>query len=392
MKIDKKNWRHWWYLIRSGVYLLIASVLRLVLPRQKSVMLYAHKYNGNQKAFFEYIQALSKQQNVIDCYFLTLDPKYFKVMQTIPELNGRALHLGRFRDVLKVARSSAIITDHGMHTLIILNKLSNIPFVDVWHGIPYKGFTAENFSWLQIYTEIWTTSPEIRKVYAKKFNLPLNRIFATGYARVDVMINKTLKKKEILKQYKIKEGFRKYVLIAPTWQQDDKGRSIVPFGLTPKEFFDTVNQVAKKNKSLVIFRAHLNANDNISIKRYSNVMVMPYSTYPVAEDFLYIADVLVTDWSSIAFDYLPLDRPVVFLDVPAPFKNGFTVGPKYRFGDVAKDGKELGDQLDKCLKDPNGFLKKHKRIYNETKRFIYGDTLDGKAAERYYKRLTKLVK
>ena len=40
------------------------------------------------------------------------------------------------------------------------------------------------------------------------------------------------------------------------------------------------------------------------------------------EDFLKISNILITDWSSIALDYIVLDRPVFFLDVPNPFKDG----------------------------------------------------------------------
>lgn len=391
MKIDKKNWRHWLYLLRSAVFLVIASLLRPLMRQTQSAVLYGHKFNGNLKAFYDYYLSLPDEERHTKLVFLTLDPKYYTTARQIEDLNGSLLYLGKFRDVLKVARSKAIITDHGMHTLVILNKLTNIPFIDVWHGIPYKGFTPENFSFFKPYSEMWTTSKKIRELYEKLFELDKSKIYATGYARVDAFVNNSLSRKQIIHRYGLPTKSQKFVLIAPTWQQDDKGRSIVPFGMKAKEFFELLNDTAKKHKATIIFRAHLNASDNIKLNKLSNVILKPYSTNPVAEDYLYISDVLITDWSSISFDYLPLDRPTIFLNVPAPFKNGFTVGPEHRFGSIADSPDSLISQLTDAVSKPSVFMEKYRTNYDKTKSYIYGNTLDGKSAARYYDRLKKVI-
>jgi hypothetical protein len=76
-------------------------------------------------------------------------------------------------DLMKVASADCIISDHGLHALQLLLKLSDITFVDVWHGIPFKGFTADDFTIQQQYDEIWVSSALLKDSMSK--NLVLRR-------------------------------------------------------------------------------------------------------------------------------------------------------------------------------------------------------------------------
>jgi CDP-glycerol glycerophosphotransferase len=118
---------------------------------------------------------------------------------------------------------------------------------------------------------------------------------------------------------------------------------------------------------------------------------MPYGHYEVVEDFLNIADILVTDWSSIGIDFLPLGRPAIFLDVPAPFKKGFELGPEHRYGDVVKSFNALKKALEKYLDKPAVFDRKHNKDMKMTTQVAYGETLDGHSLDRYFDRLEQLL-
>jgi len=157
------------------------------------------------------------------------------------------------------------------------------------------------------------------------------------------------------------------------------------------EFFDALENLGKRNNATIIFRVHLNTGDTINIDQYDYVKVMPYSKYPVAEEFLFISDILVTDWSSIATDYLPLKRPTIFLDVPAPFSKGFTLGPEHRFGEVVGSMEELTTSVEKYMDAPEAFLEKYSDSIEQTIEAAYGDTLDGQARERYILNLKRVL-
>jgi CDP-glycerol glycerophosphotransferase len=390
MKIDRSNPRHWWYLGVSLLWVVFALCLRPLRTRRfNNVILYGHKFNGNLKALSDYF--VSRKDPKLKVYFLTLDVGYGKELEQT-KTSAQVLFMTRFRDMLKVGQGDVIITDHGLHTLTFINKFTSIKFVDVWHGIPYKGFVPKDLAPQHSYTEVWVSSPWMRDVYIKDYGFQPSIVKVTGYARVDRLVNNSYSVDTLRKKYGISPEFKKIVLVAPTWQQDDKGRSIVPFGVSEADFFKSLNNTAKKLRALIIFRAHLNVDNAASYQSLPHVKNMPYVMYPDAEEFLAISDVLVTDWSSVAFDFLPTRRPVIYLDVKAPFKNGFTIGPKYRFGDVVSGLQQLSESIVNAVNNPDDYKKKYAAIMDETGELAYGDNQDGQTCERSYKRLEDLLR
>jgi CDP-glycerol glycerophosphotransferase len=158
-----------------------------------------------------------------------------------------------------------------------------------------------------------------------------------------------------------------------------------------KAFFDALEAAGKRNNATVIFRAHLNTGDSINVKQYDHIRLMPSSLYPVAEEFLFVSDLLVTDWSSIAIDYLVLKRPTLFLDVPAPFSKGFTLGPEHRFGEIVDSMGKLVSSIEKYIQKPEAFLEKYEKQMRHTIKAAYGSTLDGRARDRYLMNLKKMI-
>jgi CDP-glycerol glycerophosphotransferase len=98
--------------------------------------------------------------------------------------------------------------------------------------------------------------------------------------------------------------------------------------------------------------------------------------------------VLVCDWSSIAFDYLLLDRPTIFLDVEAPFAKGFSLDPSYRFGAIVADMQDLMSRLEQYLTEPDEYRKQFAAKSAEIRQKVYGEFADGISADRCVLQLT----
>jgi len=384
MKFDKHNLRHWIYLLITTANIFISLPFRLFKPRKPIIILYGHKLNGNLIAFYEYMEREHGKE--FDMYYLTMDRKYFKEVKQ----NFRSLSSENPIHMIKVARSSAFITDHGLHSLIIYHKLTSIKFFDTWHGIPYKGFDEEDMKALHNYTQTWVTSKSMQKIYINKYGFDKSRVKVTGYARVDAMAANTYDKKDLLRKYGVEGDYKARILIAPTWKQDDQGRSIFPFDTDAKTFLGKLNDMAMKNNALVMFRAHLNSKDKMDVK-LDRVRFFSFDKYPVTEEILYITDILVSDWSSIAFDFLVMRRPTIFLEVKPPFAKGFTYDASYRFGEVVKNMDELTDSLATYVKKPQQFDTKYGKLMEKVSNEVYDLNTDGRSAERYYKCLVKAL-
>lgn len=390
MKIDRRNHEHLTALFISGTNSCIAAVARPFIRQKntpnKIIIFYGHTLNGNLKAFYDYLLDVEGYNP----YFLVLDKKYFKRIRSETTHPNTILNSLSLKDMLIVARADAFIASHGLHLFTPLIKLTNIKFIDVWHAVSYKGFSVEDFKFLRAYDEIWVSSEAMRQLYINRYKQNGKKVKITGYGRTDLLVGNNLNKNEIIHKYSIAKA-KKYILIAPTWLQDTKGREIIPFGVDKKLFFSKLDKLAKKHSAHIIFRTHLNSGDAIHVHGLTNTSFMPYSKYEVVEDFLYLSDILVTDWSSIAIDFLPLKRPTIFLDVKAPFKAGFNLGPENRYGDIVSDFSHLLQSLEQNLKDPQSFQRRHNKAMKHTTKTAYGNTLDGESLRRYFVNLKRLV-
>ena len=384
MKVDRGNPRHWLWLALSGAFALLALALRWLPWRRRpaGVVLYGHKLAGNLAALLA--RSRREADGELSLVFLTLDPEHHRELQAagVPSVLACSP-----RCVPLLARARALVTDHGLHALAPLARFGGLLRVDVWHGIPFKGFDADDFRVQRAYEETWVASPSQRRLWIERFGFEPERVFATGYARTDALVAP----EEDLEAVRARLGLmrtrgRKVVLFAPTWRQDAAGRSIFPFDASAEAFFAALEAACREADALVLFRAHLNTLA-LPAALGDRVIAVPQATHPDTEAVLRLADVLVCDWSSIAFDYLLLDRPTLFLDVPAPFAKGFSLGPEYRFGDIVGDLPALQAALAGALRDPDGYRARFGARHAAVRAEVYGDCADGHAARRGLERL-----
>ncbi len=387
MRINKKNPLHWLQLILFGITVLTTLFLRLFIAHKKKqiVILYGHKLNSNLKSIYDYSNSL--KNSPIDVYYLTMDSVYFRELK---EKNINVLLSRHVSNAKLLAQSNCVISDHGLHLLIFLLKLSKIKFIDVWHGIPFKGFDADDFKDQHQYTEVWVTSKLLKTLYTEKFGFKSERVHDIGYARTDILINNKTNIADIKTSIGIKDLNKKIILFAPTWKQDENKRNIFPFNQSEDSFLRAVDRLSEEISAICIFRTHLNTNGSKQ-KNYKNIIYAPHSVFPNTEEILLTADIMVCDWSSIAFDYLLLDRPTVFLDIAPPFKKGFSLDGSYRFGEIVKDFDSMLLVIKQYIIAPEIYWKEHGEKAQKIKKELYDNNADGFTSKRCLNRLNKLI-
>jgi len=384
VKINKGNPVHWLYLVLFGLN-VISTILGRPFRRKsnrKLVVLYGHRLTGNLAAIYEFIKAFPGLG--MEVTFLALEPGYHRQLQAQGRSSVLALSPGCTRCLV---RADAIISDHGLHALLPLLALSNIKFFDVWHGIPFKGFDPDDFRVQHHYDEVWVASPHLQRMYVQRFGFEAEKVQVTGYARTDPLVRPHESARQIRKRQGL-PGERKLVLFAPTWKQDSNNRDVLPFGLDGPTFYRELNDLALRLDSIIVMRAHLNTRDAaFSASDHERIIQLPYARHPDTEGILLASDVLVCDWSSIAFDFLLLNRPTVFLDVEPPFAKGFSLGPEYRFGAIARDFPEMLSFLERYIDAPAEYIEEFSDRAAQIRHEIYGAFADGFAARRCVERL-----
>lgn len=390
MKIDKGNPVHWLLLLAFFVLSGVGAMLRLGRSRRAEglVVLYGHKLNGNLLALHQYMVACPEAR--LSPVFLTMDRSYRDELRAAGVQCCWASGVGCAR---LLAKASALASDHGLHAMQPwhgLYRRLGMRFVDVWHGIPFKGFDADDFRLQHRYDEIWVASNLCRHLYVERFGFRPERVVVTGYARTDRLLKPGADKTTIRRSLGL-PSTGPLMLFAPTWKQDATGRSLYPFGCQEHEFLGALSALAARDGGSVVLRSHLNSGE-VGDGNPANVYGLPASRFPDTESILLACDVLVCDWSSIAFDFLLLDRPTVFLDVEPPFRKGFSLGPEYRFGPVVDSLPTLLSVLEPALSDPQAYWRTNGERHREIRRRVYGGLDDGGSAARCVQRLSRQLK
>lgn len=386
MKIDKSRPSHWYALLMLGIYALVAYILRPIVSKinteQKKplVILYGHKLSGNLLAIYQYWQKHADTE--FDFVFLTMDKTYF---QELEKKGFKTALATRFYTIGLLSKAKALISDHGLHSMSFMAGHSSLKCFDVWHGIMFKGFAPEDFRTQHRYTETWVTSNLLKRFYTAQFGFKEQRVHITGYARTDCLMDGSMTKEQARQAFNLPlEG--KLILFAPTWQRDTQNGSIYPFAVPEQDFLQALSNLAQECHATVIMRTHMNTS-SATAPALPHIIYRPSAVWPEAERLLLACDVLVCDWSSIAFDWLLLKRPTVFLEVPMPTPRGFTLGPEYRFGDVVTSAASMLASIIHAVITPEEHLARFSEQRNKILSDVYDHYADGYASGRCIDRL-----
>lgn len=204
------------------------------------------------------------------------------------------------------------------------------------HGVPVKNVKSYNGVDASKMDYLITPSEKLNKLMSDQLNIDISRCIACGFPRNDVFYSKPLS----LKDYFDKD-YKKYIVWYPTYRQSKSGRVTGSKDSMPILHDENVavelNEWAKKYDVLLIVKPHFAQNtDYIKKLDLSNIRLID-DTFFVdnrisSYEFLNACDSMITDYSSVYFDYLLADKPiaVVWEDIEEYRKNpGFAIDIDY---------------------------------------------------------------
>jgi CDP-glycerol glycerophosphotransferase len=190
-----------------------------------------------------------------------------------------------------------------------------------------------------------------------------------GYPKVDCLVDGTLNRRAIERAIGVNPD-RPTVLYAPTWSPysslNRMGRQIVealarmPVNVVVKLHDRSYDQTARASGG-VDWRKELeplSARHGVRIAAGAD-----------ASPYLFVSDALVTDHSSIGFEYMLLDRPIVVADCPELIEKA-RVNPQKvdllrRGADVAGDPESVAAAVARGLAQPDAHSAERRQISSE---------------------------
>lgn len=302
------------------------------------------------------------------------------------------------KDYYKYISSSKYWIVNSIMDECITKKKGQV-YVQCWHGTPLKRLRYD----IEVNGAVLNTIEEIRKrndrdavkfdyfispskycteKFTSAFNLialgKKNIIIEEGYPRNDSLFNRG--KKDIDK-IKDKLGIpkdKKVICYLPTFR-DNQHTSGVGYTYNLAIDFDSLKKRFGKDY-VILFKPHYFIANKIDLSKYKN-FVYNVANYDEINDIYLASDLLITDYSSVFFDYANLNRPVMFYMYDFDdYKNNlrdFYISLDELPGPIAKTQKELEDYIVNIDKS----ISKYKKTYDKfNDKYNYLD--DGNASER----------
>lgn len=182
-------------------------------------------------------------------------------------------------------------------------------YLNTWHGTALKligndcpGRNDYNFDTLDY---LCVCGDYDESVFKSAFNARESTYLRCGLPRNEELWTVDEEKKlELRKKLGLPED-KKVILYAPTWREStDGGKS---YEIKPPIHFDKWKEVLGE-EYVVLFRAHHQTTKVLGIQY--DEFVRDASTYPAVNDLMIASDILITDYSAIAFDYSILCKPI----------------------------------------------------------------------------------
>ena len=371
---------------------------------------YKLKYKvGDKTIFFEVYDGRNYTCSPKAIYEKMLTMKKFKDFKFIWAFNDPSKHdvmkdkrlvivKTNTKDYYKYISSSKYWIVNSIMDECITKKKGQV-YVQCWHGTPLKRLRYD----IEVNGAVLNTIEEIRKrndrdavkfdyfispskycteKFTSAFNLVAlgkkDIIIEEGYPRNDSLFNRNKKEVDKIKDKLGIPKDKKVICYLPTFR-DNQHTSGVGYTYNLAINFDSLKKRFGKDY-VILFKPHYFIANKIDLSKYKN-FVYNVANYDEINDIYLASDLLITDYSSVFFDYANLNRPVMFYMYDFDdYKNNlrdFYISLDELPGPIAKTQKELEDYIVNIDKS----ISKHKKTYDKfNDKYNYLD--DGNASER----------
>lgn len=310
-----------------------------------------------------------------------IKPLLFKFQPTF--LGQLQYGLACIQQLFVLQSSKLVIIDYNSFVISKFPHRKEVKVLEIWHAtaaLKNFGNCVQRDYEIKNYDYAIANSDFYKGVYAQAFNLPEENVLVTGIPNNDKIFDDHFvqdTKVRLLEKYPVLAN-KKVITYAPTF----RGR-ISTYFKEAKIDLARVHQALGEDY-VIIYKAH----PLISGSAYeNNPHVLFIEEEPISSIFC-VTDVLITDYSAIAVDWMVFDKPIIAY-VP-DFKSyskkpGLTIDYLQEFpGAVTFNEGELIQALQAT--DSTSYQKERALFFKKTYNYC-----DGKATERVLKMIENLM-
>jgi CDP-glycerol glycerophosphotransferase (TagB/SpsB family) len=366
---------------------LLAHHLAHLVPREESLWAFGarggERFEGNAKYLFLHVASEGGTRPVW----------ISRSEETVRELRAHGYEAHRadsLRGRWTLLRAGTVFVT-GTMTDLPLWPTGGTRLIQLWHGVTLKRIAADaprfaefsafdRLSWLYTYRQfdaITLTAARFGEYFRSAFRTDAD-LPVTGYPRNDALV------REVPGEH-VCQDVEAHETVAALADDADRLFAYLPTyregDADPAEHldFEALDAFLAERDAAMLVKFHPFNEPAVDAERFDRLQFLPpeFDVYPALRH----VDALVTDYSSVYFDFLLLDRPVAFYAYDREEyadDSGFHLDyDEVTPGPVAGTFDGLLDALDAVVSSPEAYADERERV-----RRLAFDHVDGRAAER----------
>jgi CDP-glycerol glycerophosphotransferase (TagB/SpsB family) len=334
-------------------------------------------FSGNSRDLFLYLTENSKYH----CVWFTSS---VKILKDLKEKNYHVVLKNKLFKSVKILKTARyIFITHGFGDILLVDFSPDTIVVHLDHGSALKliGYgLKESFlnSFQKKVHEYWNkkisyltvTSEETKRTKRYAYNLPSENVIITGYPRNEILVKSTKETKENIKEGLNLDNNNEVILYAPTFREHKHTNPL------NKNLLNNLDKFLIREKKVFLYKPHP-FEQKIDLSSYQKIISIDPNVD--IRDLLVIADILITDYSGVFYDYLLTMRPIIFFpydleeytNVRDFFYNYETFVP----GPIVKTGEDLVLKLENIHRWDQDYIEIRRKTRDKFNKYHDGNAI-----------------
>lgn len=278
-------------------------------------------YTDNAYAIFIYLQKCTRGKKYKHIWLINEKKKISKIQRIISRegYNADVIAKKSFRGIWLYLRCRYCFFTHGIFETLPLHQHPD-KLINLWHGMPLKRIGNLDALWggMKNFDILISNGVFWSKIMASCFGANVKSVLPLGQPRNDLLFSKT----DFFHKRNIDiHSYKKIGAWLPTYHKsaiikkeriDCESNGIFAF-LNEDDLLNLDNALKRLNELLIIKLHPMDYLQNAEFRKYSNILIlkqndMDTQLYPL----LGACDYLLTDFSSVCFDFEILNKPMAF--------------------------------------------------------------------------------
>lgn len=373
--------------IKFLIKLIMNSFIKIItifIKKDSQILIigswFGERFADNSKYLYLYLNENKEKYNLKKIIWITGNKNIKRQIEE--ELKYEVYMKYSLKSIYYHLKAKFHIIDQSSKDILNILSVGAIK-INLWHGIPLKKIgafmknmvnfkpTIEIGNWEKKY--VLSCSKFGAETIGKAFYVSKERMINGIYPRNYYLINKNKKILNIEKEYleiieKKKKENKKIIIYLPTFRDN---KELIFLGEKNKEKLKSFFKFLENNNYYLITKLHFAGNrvinegrDKIEENRqYFLNLPSEVDVYPILKE----SDILITDYSSVYFDFLYLDKDIIFYSYDLPYYRDEDRGLIFEYDEMTPGDKvytieELRENLRRKCYQRDNYSQERKKL------------------------------